>query len=427
LQKPLSGDPQPKPNSVYLYIKNNHLRYYINVFYDIELTTMASDVLAMTRTLVQRASVTPEDAGCQALMAEWLTPLGFQIEHLPFGEVTNLWARRGAGGPVLCFAGHTDVVPAGPLDQWKTDPFGAEVIEGNLFGRGSADMKASLAAMVAACRRFVAAYPDHPGSLAFLITSDEEGPARDGTLKVMETLRARNEHIDWCVIGEPSSTTALGDTVRIGRRGSLSGILTIKGIQGHVAYPQLADNPIHAFGRLVAALTEHPLDEGNRHFPPTSFQVVRVSSDAGAVNVTPGELHARFNFRYSTEWTHETLQRHVDGLIEELDIDCDLRWHLSGEPFLTPEGRLSAAVSQAVEEVTGLRPELSTSGGTSDGRFISPAGVDVVEVGPVNETIHKVNEHIRVEDIGRLEAIYFRIAELLLVEGISTGSHAIRR
>ncbi len=377
---------------------------------------MASDVLAMTRTLVQRASVTPEDAGCQALMADWLTPLGFQIEHLPFGEVTNLWARRGAAGPVLCFAGHTDVVPAGPLEQWKTDPFGAEVIEGKLFGRGSADMKASLAAMVAACRRFVAAYPDHPGSLAFLITSDEEGPARDGTLKVMQTLGARQEHIDWCVIGEPSSTRALGDTVRIGRRGSLSGILKINGMQGHVAYPQLADNPIHAFGRLVTALTEHPLDEGNRHFPPTSFQVVRVASDAGAVNVTPGELTARFNFRYSTEWTHETLQRHVANLIDQLQIDCDLRWHLSGEPFLTPEGRLSAAVSQAVEEVTGLRPELSTSGGTSDGRFISPAGVDVVEVGPVNETIHKVNEHVRVEDIDRLEAIYFRIAELLLFE-----------
>ena len=391
------------------------------------MTTPPPDALALTRTLVRRPSVTPEDAGCQQLLAEWLTPLGFHAEHMRFGEVDNLWARRGTSAPVLCFAGHTDVVPAGPVDQWRADPFAADIIEGNLFGRGSADMKASLAAMVTACRRFVASYPDHGGSLAFLITSDEEGPARDGTLRVMQTLIERSEHIDWCVIGEPSSTTALGDTVRIGRRGSLSGILTINGIQGHVAYPQLGDNPIHAFGRLVAALTEHPLDEGNRHFPPTSFQVVRVASDAGAVNVTPGELQARFNFRYSTEWTHETLQRHVEGLIEKLNIDCDLRWHLSGEPFLTPEGRLSAAVSQAVEEVTGLRPELSTSGGTSDGRFISPAGVDVVEVGPVNETIHKVNEHVRIEDIDRLEAIYFRVAELLLIEGISTAGHARRR
>ncbi len=374
------------------------------------------NALALTRTLIQRPSVTPADAGCQQLLAAWLAPLGFAIEHMSFGAVDNLWARRGQSGPVLCFAGHTDVVPPGPLDQWRVDPFAAQVIEGNLFGRGSADMKASLAAMVTACRRFVAAYPEHAGSLAFLITSDEEGPARDGTLRVIQTLTERGEQIRWCVIGEPSSSRQLGDTVRIGRRGSLSGILTVNGVQGHVAYPQLADNPIHAFGRLVAALTEHPLDEGNRHFPPTSFQVVRVASDAGAVNVTPGELTARFNFRYSTEWTHETLQRHVESLISTLNIDCDLKWHLSGEPFLTAEGRLSAAVSQAVEEVTGLRPELSTSGGTSDGRFIAPAGVDVLEVGPVNETIHKVNEHVRIEDIERLEAIYYRIAELLLCE-----------
>lgn len=374
------------------------------------------DALTLTRTLVQRPSVTPDDAGCQQLMSEWLSPLGFECEQMRFGEVDNLWARRGITGPVLCFAGHTDVVPAGPEDQWRVAPFSAEVLNGNLFGRGSADMKASLAAMVKACQRFVANYPEHPGSLAFLITSDEEGPAQDGTVKVMEKLTERGEQIQWCVIGEPSSARALGDTVRIGRRGSLSGILTIKGVQGHVAYPQRAENPIHAFGRLVAALTAHSLDEGNRHFPPTSFQVVRVASDAGAVNVTPGELSARFNFRYSTEWTHQTLRRHVDNLIAELGIDCDLTWRLAGEPFLTAEGRLSAAVSQAVEEVTGLRPELSTSGGTSDGRFIAPAGVDVVEVGPLNETIHKVNEHVRIADIDQLETIYFRIAELLLIQ-----------
>jgi succinyl-diaminopimelate desuccinylase len=375
-----------------------------------------ADVLTLTRTLIQRPSVTPDDAGCQQLLAGWLSTLGFRCEHMRFGEVDNLWARRGRSGPVLCFAGHTDVVPAGPEDQWRVGPFSAEVLDGNLFGRGSADMKASLAAMVKACQRFVATHPEHPGSLAFLITSDEEGPAQDGTIKVIETLAERDERIQWCVIGEPSSARALGDTVRIGRRGSLSGILTIKGVQGHVAYPQRAENPIHAFGRLVAALTAHPLDEGNRHFPPTSFQVVRVASDAGAVNVTPGELSARFNFRYSTEWTHQTLRRHVDDLIAQLGIDCDLTWRLAGEPFLTAEGRLSAAVSQAVEEVTGIRPELSTSGGTSDGRFIAPAGVDVVEVGPLNETIHKVNEHVRIADIDLLEAIYFRIAELLLLQ-----------
>ena len=374
------------------------------------------DALALTRTLVRRASVTPEDAGCQQLLEQWLTPMGFHCEHMRFGNVDNLWARRGDSGPILCFAGHTDVVPPGPEDQWRVAPFAADILDGHLFGRGSADMKASLAAMVTACGKFVAAYPDHAGSLAFLITSDEEGPASDGTVKVMEHLTERGEQIQWCVIGEPSSAESLGDTVRIGRRGSLSGILTINGVAGHVAYPQLADNPIHAFGRLVAALTEHPLDEGNRHFPPTSFQVVRVASDAGAVNVTPGELTARFNFRYSTQWTHQTLKRHVEALIAKLGIDCELTWRLSGEPFLTSEGRLSAAVSQAVEEVTGLRPELSTSGGTSDGRFISPAGVDVVEVGPVNKTIHKINEHVRVDDIARLETIYFRIAELLLAE-----------
>jgi len=372
------------------------------------------DSLELTLELIRRPSVSPEDAGCQALIAEQLSRCGFVIEHMRFGDVDNLWARRGRDGPVLCFAGHTDVVPAGPLDQWQVDPFAGEIRAGQLVARGAADMKASLAAMVVAAEQFVAEHPDHNGSIAFLITSDEEGRARDGTLKVMETLNRRDERIDWCVIGEPSSTDQLGDTARIGRRGSLSGMLTLRGVQGHVAYPLLAQNPIQAFSRFVHTITEPPLDNGNAHFPPTSFQVVQVTSDAGAPNVTPGELSARFNLRYSTVWTHTTLKARIQEELDELGIEYDLDWHLSGEPFLTAEGKLSTAVQQAVQETTGLVPELSTSGGTSDGRFISPAGVDVIEFGPVNTTIHKVNETLAVSDIPRLQTIYRRIAELML-------------
>jgi succinyl-diaminopimelate desuccinylase len=372
------------------------------------------DSLEFTLELIRRASVSPDDAGCQALIAEHLSRCGFAIEHLRFGDVDNLWARRGQDGPVLCFAGHTDVVPAGPLEQWKVDPFAGEIRGGQLVARGAADMKASLAAMIVAVEQFVDSQPNHIGSIAFLITSDEEGRARDGTLKVIETLRERGEHIDWCVIGEPSSTHQLGDTARIGRRGSLSGMLTLNGEQGHVAYPLQAQNPIHAFARFVQAMTELPLDDGNAHFPPTSFQVVQVTSDAGAPNVTPAKLSARFNLRYSTVWTHETLTTHIRNLIDGLGIEYDLDWHLSGEPFLTAEGKLSAAVQQAVQETTNLIPELSTSGGTSDGRFISPAGADVIEFGPVNATIHKVNETLDITDIPKLETIYRRIAELML-------------
>ncbi len=375
--------------------------------------------LALTEELIERPSITPDDAGCQQLLAARLKAIGCVIEHMQFGDpaapTENLWARRGSAGPVLCFAGHTDVVPPGPRDKWHSDPFTPTRKGGDLFGRGAADMKASLAAMVVAAERFVAEYPDHPGSLAFLITSDEEGPARDGTLKVMETLTARQEHIDWCVVGEPSSHKQLGDLIRIGRRGSLSGILTVRGIQGHVAYPELARNPIHDFAPILTALVELPLDDGNAHFPPTSFQMVKVEAGTGAPNVTPGELHARFNFRYSTEWTYEQLQELVAETLARFDADIDLRWHLSGEPFLTEPGVLTDAVSASIKAHTGLSPELSTGGGTSDGRFISPAGVDVVELGPVNASIHKVNEHVRCDDIGELANIYADIMKRLLV------------
>ena len=366
--------------------------------------------------LIARPSVTPDDQGCQALMAERLGKLGFAIEPMPFGEVENLWARRGSSGPVLCFAGHTDVVPAGDLDAWSSDPFIPTERDGLLFGRGAADMKASLAAMLVAIERFLASHPEHQGSIALLITSDEEGPARDGTLRVMETLSARGEQIDWCVIGEPSSLETLGDTVRIGRRGSLSGMLTVKGVQGHVAYPQLADNPIRRFAPALAELHDIEWDSGNEHFPPTSFQVVQLDAGVGAPNVTPAELYARFNFRYSTEWTHEDLERRVGEILDRHGMQYELRWHLSGKPFLTEPGRLTEATAAAIREVAGISPELSTGGGTSDGRFISPAGVDVVELGPVNASIHKIDEHVRIADVPRLTAMYQRILEFMLLE-----------
>ena len=371
-------------------------------------------VVELTRALIRRPSVTPDDHGCQQLIAEHLKKLGFKIEAMRFGDVDNLWARRGDSAPVLCFAGHTDVVPAGPPEQWRVDPFAAEIHDGKLIARGAADMKAGLAAMISACERFVTDYPEHRGSLAFLITSDEEGPAQDGTLKVMQTLTQRGESIDWCVVGEPSSQDVLGDTVRIGRRGSLTGLMTIRGEQGHVAYPLPAGNPMHGLAQFIAAVTREPLDQGNAQFPPTTFQMVNVHSDADAPNVVPADLRCRFNFRYSTEWTHQTLSAHVDAMLAELGLDHEIEWRVAGEPFLTKEGELTAAVCSAVKEHTGLDPELSTSGGTSDGRYIAPCGVDVVEIGPINKTIHQVNEEIDVADISRLENIYYRIAELLL-------------
>lgn len=378
----------------------------------------ASDAaLSLTRELVKRPSVTPDDAGCQAVLAERLAPLGFEIERLRFGDTDNLWARRGGDGPLLCFAGHTDVVPPGPLEDWSSDPFEPVVRDGLLYGRGAADMKASLAAMVVATERLFARGVELAGSLAFLITSDEEGPARDGTRRVIEALGERGESIDWCLLGEPSSLERLGDVVRIGRRGSLSGMLTVHGVQGHVAYPDLADNPIERFAPVLGALYGMPLDEGNEHFPPTSFQVVQLQAGTGAPNVTPGELRARFNFRYSTEWTHETLAARVTALLDRHGLDYTLDWHLSGKPFLTEPGVLTEAVAGCVEELVGAAPAFSTGGGTSDGRFISPAGAQVVELGPVNASIHKVDEHVRVADIELLARLYERIAERLLARG----------
>jgi succinyl-diaminopimelate desuccinylase len=365
--------------------------------------------------LLAKPSITPDDAGCQALLASRLESCGFHCETLPFGEVTNLWARIGAKAPLLCFAGHTDVVPPGAVDEWDSDPFTPSYRDGAVYARGADDMKSGLAAMIVAAESFIKTHPGFDGSLAFLITSDEEGRARDGTLKVVETLSGRGETIDWCVIGEPSSARQLGDVVRIGRRGSLSGMLTVAGTQGHVAYPQLADNPISRFAPVLAALHATEWDEGNEHFPPTSFQVVHLQSGVGAPNVTPPDLNARFNFRYSTEWDHEALQAKVEGLFDSFEFRYELDWHLSGEPFLTPPGKLTDAVTQAVIEVAGIEPEFSTGGGTSDGRFISPAGADVIELGPVNASIHKVNEHVLLADLPRLTAMYHRIMELLLL------------
>ena len=320
--------------------------------------------IALLCELVRQRSVTPDDAGCQALLARRLEAAGFQCETLQFGEVTNLWARRGTGSPVLCFAGHTDVVPPGDISQWRSDPFEPTVADGNIFGRGTADMKSGLAAMIVAVERFVAEQPDHGGSIALLITSDEEGRARDGTLRVMQALKERDEKFDWCVIGEPSSQNELGDLVRIGRRGSLSGMLTVSGIQGHVAYPQLADNPIRRFAPVLSELHSIEWDQGNEFFPATSFQVVDIQSGTGAPNVTPAELSARFNFRYSTEWDHESLKKRVHEVFDRHDIEYELRWHLSGEPFLTKPGKLVDAVVQSILEFRGAEPELSTGGGT---------------------------------------------------------------
>ncbi len=372
------------------------------------------DPLELTRQLIARPSVSPTDGGCQALLIERLRPIGFQIERLPFGPVENLWAQRGRERPVFCFAGHTDVVPTGPLEDWRSDPFEPVIKDGMLYGRGAADMKSGLAAMMAATEDFVAEHPRHRGSIAFLITSDEEGPSVDGTRRVVEWLGARGQSIDWCLIGEPSSEKQLGDTIKIGRRGSLSGRLTVHGIQGHIAYPQTADNPIHALAPALAELTTRTWDRGNAHFQPTSFQVSNLSAGTGAPNVIPGELKARFNIRFSTEQTIESLQATVESLLKRHQVNYTLEWFISGYPFLTAPGELSDAAVRAVREQLHLTPSLSTTGGTSDGRFIAPMGAQVIELGVVNDTIHKVNECVRIEDIERLRALYRRTLELLL-------------
>ena len=373
-----------------------------------------SATLDLTLELMRRPSVSPADGGCQALMIERLRAAGFQVESLPFGPVENFWAKRGAGGPVFCFAGHTDVVPPGPLSEWHTDPFAPVITDGVLYGRGAADMKSGLAAMLTASEEFVARHAGHRGSIAFLITSDEEGPSVEGTRKVVEVLRERGERIDWCLVGEPSSEKVLGDTLKIGRRGSLSGRLTVHGVQGHVAYPQYADNPVHALAPALAELTSRTWDHGNAHFEPTTFQVSNLNAGTGAPNVIPGELKARFNLRFSTEQTVDSLKHTVESLLERHRVKYSLEWFISGYPFLTAPGILSNAVSRAVQDELQLTPKLSTGGGTSDGRFIAPMGAQVIELGVTNETIHKVNECVRVADIDRLHAVYRRTLEVLL-------------
>lgn len=376
--------------------------------------TDLSPTLALACELIARDSTTPDDAGCQQLMGERLAACGFHLENLRFGEVDNLWARRGSEGPVLCFAGHTDVVPTGPLDRWDNPPFEPAIVDGMLHGRGAADMKGSLAAMVVAVERFVAASPDHKGSIAFLITSDEEGPATDGTVKVVETLVERGEKVDWCIVGEPSSTEQVGDVVKNGRRGSLNARLTIKGKQGHVAYPHLARNPIHLAAPALAALAAESWDAGNDFFPPTSFQISNINSGTGATNVVPGELVALINFRFSTESTAEGLQQRVRDLLDQHGLDYDLDWTLSGQPFLTEPGALLDGVSAAIRQVTGRETQPSTTGGTSDGRFIATMGTQVVELGPINATIHQLNEHVSASDLDTLTEIYQATMERLL-------------
>ncbi|HEV2702891.1 MAG TPA: succinyl-diaminopimelate desuccinylase [Steroidobacteraceae bacterium] len=373
-----------------------------------------SRTLDLTVDLMGRASVTPADEGCQALMIGRLAALGFEVEKLNYGNVENFWARRGSGHPVLCFAGHTDVVPTGPLEEWRTRPFEPTVRDGVLYGRGAADMKSGLAAMVTATEEFVTAHPGHRGSIAFLITSDEEGPSVDGTKRVVETLQGRGERIDWCIVGEPSSETALGDTIKIGRRGSLSGRLTVHGVQGHIAYPHLATNPIHTLAPALAELTSREWDQGNEHFQPTTFQVSNLNAGTGAPNVIPGELKARFNLRYSPVQTIESLKHTVEAILARHGVNFSLEWYVSGEPFYTPEGPLSDAVCKAVAEVAGSAPKLSTGGGTSDGRFIAALGAQIVELGVINASIHKVNEQVLAADIDELHRMYVGVLQRLL-------------
>ena len=373
-----------------------------------------SATVALTRDLIARASVTPEDAGCQDLLVDRLAPLGFRAEWMNSGPVRNLWLRRGEQSPLFVFAGHTDVVPTGPHEQWNSPPFEPTQRDGMLYGRGAADMKGSIAAFVTAIEGFLAKNPQPQGSIALLITSDEEGPSVEGTVHVVNTLRARGEHMDWCLVGEPSSTSQLGDVVRVGRRGSLNATLHIDGIQGHVAYPQDALNPIHVFTRVATALQNEVWDEGNEFFPATSFQFSNVHAGTGADNVIPGSIEARLNFRFCTENTHETLQRRVEEILKAHDARFRLEWSLSGGPFLTEPGALVNAVRDAVREHGGVEPELNTGGGTSDGRFIAPTGTQVVELGPVNATIHKIDECVDPKDLDTLALIYRQVLHNLL-------------
>jgi succinyl-diaminopimelate desuccinylase len=380
-------------------------------------TTDAQEpTLALTRDLIACASVTPEDAGCQSLMMARLQQAGFAVEPLRFGEVDNFWATRGSSGPLLVFAGHTDVVPPGDTGQWESDPFIATEAVADLVGRGAADMKASLAAMVVACEHFVGAHPDHSGRIGFLITSDEEGPAKDGTIRVMETLKDRGEQIDWCVVGEPSSTRELGDLVKNGRRGSLNARLVIHGKQGHIAYPHFANNPIHRAMPTLNALVAEPWDQGNDFFDPTSLQISTIRAGQGVTNVIPGSVEVLFNLRFSTEVTADEIRKRCEAILDQGGLTYDIEWSLSGEPFLTEPGALLNAVIDSIESTTGHVPEVSTGGGTSDGRFIAPSGAQVVEVGHVNATIHQINERVKLADIPQLTKIYEGILERLLID-----------
>jgi succinyl-diaminopimelate desuccinylase len=370
--------------------------------------------LALVQDLIARRSVTPADAGCQTLLAERLAAIGFDCEALPFGAVSNLWARRGKGAPLLCFAGHTDVVPPGPLEQWRSDPFQPTVRDGRLYGRGAADMKSSIASFVVAIEAFLRERPDHRGSIALLLTSDEEGPSVDGTARVIDQLRARREKIDYCVVGEPTSGEALGDTIKNGRRGSLSGRLTVRGAQGHIAYPQLARNPIHLLAPALAELTATEWDGGTEFFPPTAWQVSNLHAGTGATNVIPGTVELDFNFRFSTASTEQSLRERFEAILRRHGLDYAVAWTGLSRPFITPPGALVAAVSDAIESCTRRRPKLSTDGGTSDGRFIATLCPEIVELGPVNASIHKIDEHIALEALEALPLIYLEILRRLV-------------
>jgi succinyl-diaminopimelate desuccinylase len=375
---------------------------------------MSSPSFDLAVQLLSIDSVTPDDKGCQKILCERLSKLGFTCETMQFAEVTNLWARKGNSSPVLAFAGHTDVVPTGPLNQWQSDPFKPVIRDGHLYARGAADMKSSIACMVTACERFLAEHPNHTGSIAFLITSDEEGPSVNGTVKVIETLEQRGEKIDWALVGEPSSSDSVGDVVKNGRRGSLGANLTVHGMQGHVAYPHLAENPIHMVAPAMAELSTTEWDKGNEFFPPTTFQISNIHSGTGATNVIPGDVEIHFNLRFSTCLDAETIKQQVESVLHNFNLNFEIEWNLSGQPFLTPEGALVEAAQKAIFDVTGKKTILSTAGGTSDGRFIAPTGAQVLELGPVNESIHKINENIKVSEIDTLSSIYEKMLHNLI-------------
>ena len=374
-----------------------------------------SATLELAKQLISIPSVTPEDLGCQDIIAERLNNIGFKIENLRYADVDNLWARYGTEKPLFVFAGHTDVVPTGPAEQWSNDPFTPTIIDNVMTARGTADMKSSIAAMVCACEEFFGEGNTIKGSIAFLITSDEEGPATDGTVKVIEYLADRGEKIDWCLVGEPSSTDTVGDVIKNGRRGSISGDLTVHGVQGHIAYPHLAKNPIHLFAGALLELSSEVWDEGNEHFPPTSFQVSNIYGGTGASNVIPGELKVQFNLRFSTAITDQQIQQRVEAILKKHELEYTLNWSISGQPFLTADGKLVDAAKQAIRSVCEIETELSTAGGTSDGRFIAPTGAQVVELGPVNESIHKIDENINIIELDKLTEIYHEILKRLLV------------